>query len=317
MPHQLIISHNFNNIPAEIFNFERYFFNEIEHLQHQRGNNDCYTFYWQNVDNHIIEGRFSIIIQNKMAFSPLKATFGGIEFNKEILEKDLFKFLSKIIQFLKIQQVESIEINSYPEGYLTDYQNKILQNCLSKLHFQIKYIEQNYEIPITNKSFYETVIGSTAKQLLRTYNKKGYVFQEESNPDFETIHSFIAKSRERKNRPMTMSLEQLTEHFKIFVKYFKLFFVTYLDAMVAVGITIKINDEILYTFYLADDENYLRDSPTTFLLSGIYEYGKQNNYKILDFGIATDKGIINEGLSKFKLSLGAKMSEKNRYFLLI
>ena len=185
------------------------------------------------------------------------------------------------------------------------------------MNFHVKYTEQNYEIPITDKSFYETVMGSTAKQLLRTYDKKGYVFQQEISPDFEIIHAFIARSRERKNRPMTMSLEQLTEHFKIFAKNFKFFFVAYLDTMVAVGITIKINDEILYTFYLADDENYLRDSPTTFLLSGIYEYGKQNNYKILDFGIATDKGIINEGLSKFKLSLGAKMSEKNRYFLLI
>ena len=317
MKYQLIISHNFNIIPAEIFNFERYFFNEVEHLKHQKGENDCYAFYWQNINNQTIEGRFSVIIQNKMAFSPLKATFGGIEFNEEILEEDLFEFLSKIIQFLKIQQVESIEINSYPESYLNEYQNKILQSCLSKLNFHVKYTEQNYEIPITDKSFYETVMGSTAKQLLRTYNKKGYVFQQEINPDFEIIHAFIARSRERKNRPMTMSLGQLTEHFKIFVKNFKLFFVTYLDAMVAVGITIKINDEILYTFYLADDENYLRDSPTTFLLSGIYEYGKQNNYKILDFGIATDKGIINEGLSKFKLSLGAKMSEKNRYFLLI
>ena len=317
MKYQLIISHNFNIIPAEIFNFERYFFNEVEHLKHQKGENDCYAFYWQNINNQTIEGRFSVIIQNKMAFSPLKATFGGIEFNEEILEEDLFEFLSKIIQFLKIQQVESIEINSYPERYLNEYQNKILQSCLSKLNFHVKYTEQNYEIPITDKSFYETVMGSTAKQLLRTYNKKGYVFQQEINPDFEIIHAFIARSRERKNRPMTMSLGQLTEHFKIFVKNFKLFFVTYLDAMVAVGITIKINHEILYTFYLADDENYLRDSPTTFLLSGIYEYGKQNNYKILDFGIATDKGIINEGLSKFKLSLGAKMSEKNRYFLLI
>lgn len=317
MPYQLIISHNFNTIPAEIFNFQRYFFNEIEHLQHQCGENDCYTFYWQNIDNQVIEVRFSIIIQNKMALSPLKATFGGVEFHKEILEQDLFEFLSQIIQFLQFQQIESIEINSYPEGYLTEYQNKTVQNCLSKLHFQVKYAEQNYEIPITEKTFYETVIGLTAKQLLRTYNKKGYVFQQEINPDFEIIHAFIARSRERKNRPMTMSLGQLTEHFKIFVKNFKLFFVTYLDAMVAVGITIKINDEILYTFYLADDENYLKNSPATFLLSGIYEYGRQNNYKILDFGISTDKGIINEGLSKFKLSLGAKTSEKNRYFLLI
>lgn len=317
MKYQLIISHNFNIIPAEIFNFERYFFNEVEHLKHQKGENDCYAFYWQNINNQTIEGRFSVIIQNEMAFSPLKATFGGIEFYEGILEEDLFEFLSKIIQFLKIQQVESIEINSYPESYLNEYQNKILQSCLSKLNFHVKYTEQNYEIPITDKSFYETVMGSTAKQLLRTYDKKGFVFQQETNPDFEIIHAFIARSRERKNRPMTMSLEQFKEHFVKFPKNFQLFFVEHSNVKVAVGVTIKINDNILYTFYLADDARFLKDSPTTLLLSGIYEYSKQNNYKILDFGIATEKGILNEGLDKFKRSLGAKMSEKKTCFLLV
>ena len=317
MLYKLLISHNSNTISRETFNFQRYFFNEIEHIKHQSQENDCYVFYWQNIDNQVIEGRFNVIIKDKIAYSPLRATFGGIEFNEEILEEDLWEFVSQIVQFLKTLQIESILINSYPEGYLNDYQNNILQNCLLKLKFQVKYIEQNYEIPITDKSFYETVTGSTARQLLRTYNKKGYSFSQEFRPDFKFIHTFIAGSRERKNRPMTMSLEQLREHFKKFPNNFQLFFVAHSNVKVAVGVTIKINDDILYTFYLADDEDFLKDSPTTFLLSGIYEYCKQNNYKILDFGIATDKGILNEGLSRFKQSLGASMSEKKTYFLLV
>lgn len=317
MLYQFIISRNFNNAHNEIFNFQRYFFNEIEHLHQQCGENKYYIFYWQNVNNQTIDGRFSIIIQDKIAYSPLKATFGGIEFHEGTLEEDLFEFLNQIIQFLQSLETKSISINSYPESYLTKYQNKILQNCLSKLDFQVIHTEQNYEIPITDKSFYETVIGSTAKQLLRTYNKKGFIFQQEHNPNFKSIHAFIASSRERKNRPMTMSLEQLTSHFRKFPKNFQLFSVTLSNIMIAVGVTIKINDNIIYTFYLADDENYIKNSPTTFLLSGIYEYGKQNNYKILDLGIATDKGILNEGLTKFKQRLGAEMSEKKRYYLSI
>ena len=315
MPYQLIISHNFNNIPEESFNFERYFFNEIEHLQHQKLETDCYTFYWQNTDNQIIEARFSVIMRGKIAYSPLTATFGGVEFHEGILEENLLEFMNQIVENLKAQKIEKLEINSYPESYLTDYQNNILQNCFSKNHFQVKFTEHNYEIPITDKSFYETVKGSTARQLLRTYEKKGYVFQQESSPNYAFIHAFIARSRIRKNRPMTMSLEQLVEHFEKFPKNFQLFSVTHSDVIVSVGVTIKINDDILYTFYLADDEQHLKNSPTTFLLSGIYEYAKQNNYDILDFGIATDKGVLNEGLARFKQSLGAKMSEKKAYYL--
>jgi hypothetical protein len=315
MSYQLIISHNFNTIPTEIFNFQRYFFNEIEHLQHQRGENECYTFYWQNIDNHTIEARFSAIIQDKIAYSPLRATFGGIEFQEEISVKDLFDFLNKSIQFLQSLSVKSLVINSYPESYLTEYQIDILQSCLSNLHFQVKFTDQNFEIPISNKSFYETVIGATSKQLLRTYIKKGYVFNQELNPNIAVVHAFIARSRVRKNRPMTMNCEQLTEHFKKFPKNFQLFSVTHSNTMVAVGVTIKINDDIIYTFYLADEENHLKNSPTTFLLSGIYEYGKLEKFKILDLGIVTEKGVMNEGLARFKQNLGAETSKKKTYFL--
>lgn len=315
MSYQLIISHNFNNIPTETFNFQRYFFNEIEHLQHQRGENKCYTFYWQNFDNQTIEARFSIIIQDNIAYSPLKATFGGIEFQEEISINNLFDFLDKIIQFLQSLSVKSLLINSYPESYLTEYQIDILQSCLSNLHFHVKFTDQNFEIPISNKSFYETVIGATSKQLLRTYTKKGYVFNQELNPYIAVVHAFIARSRMRKNRPMTMNFEQLTEHFKKFPKNFQSFSVTHSNTMVAVGVTIKINDDIIYTFYLADEENHLKNSPTTFLLSGIYEYSKLERFKILDLGIATEKGVLNEGLARFKQNLGAKTSAKKTYFL--
>jgi lipid II:glycine glycyltransferase (peptidoglycan interpeptide bridge formation enzyme) len=81
-------------------------------------------------------------------------------------------------------------------------------------------------------------------------------------------------------------------------------------------VTIRINENILYTFYLADNEKYLKDSPTTFLLSGIYQYCQQQKIKFLDLGIATEKGVLNEGLARFKQSLGAKISKKKTYFLL-
>lgn len=317
MPYQLIISHNFNNIPTEPFNFQRYFFNEIEHLQLQRAENDCYSFYWQNTKNEIIDGRFNVIIQNKIALSPLKATFGGIEFSKEILDEILYDFLEKAIAYLRSCSLKSIIINFYPESYLSKNQIQILEKCLLRLHFQVKFTEQNYDIPVTNKSFYETVKSPRAKQLLRKSFKNGLIFQEEINPNFPKIHSFIAHSRKRKNRPMTMSSEKLGNHFEKFPKHFQLFSVAYVNLIVSVGITVKINDNILYTFYLADDEKYLKDSPTTFLLSGIYKYCQEQKFRILDIGIASEKGVSNEGLSHFKKSLGAKISEKKTYFLIL
>jgi len=317
MPYQIIISHNFNNIPTEPFNFQRYFFNEIEQLQHQRAENDCYSFYWKNFDNETIEGRFSIIIQDKTAYSPFRGTFGGIEFYEEILEENLFDFLEKAVAHLHSCSLRNIIINFYPQSYLSENQNEILKKCLLRLDFQVKFTEQNYEILVTSKSFYETVKSPRAKQLLRKSSKNGFIFQEEIHPNFSQIHSFIEHSRRRKYRPMTMTLGQLRDHFEKFPKNFLLFSVTHANLIVSVGVTVKVNEEILYTFYLADDEKYLKDSPTTFLLSGIYKYCQEQKFEILDIGIATEKSVLNEGLAYFKQSLGAKVSEKKTYFLIL
>ena len=292
-----------------IFNFQRYFFNEKEYLQNQ-GEGRLLTFYWQNPDNQTIEARFSIIIQNKIAYNPLRATFGGIEFSNEISEDDLFQFLEESI--LKIK-AKTIIINSYPEGYLPKNQIQKLENCLFKLGFQISFMEQNYEIAINKKSFYEIITSTRARQLLRKSIKKGFTFQEVLEPNFSEIHAFITRSRERKNRPMTMNLIQFENHFKLFSENFKIFSVMDSEQIIAVGVSIKINEEIVYTFYLADSEEYLKDSPTIFLLSGIYEYFKTKNFNILDLGITTKKGILNEGLTRFKRSLGGILSFKKTY----
>ena len=304
-----------------IFNFQRYFFNEREHLQNQGGER-LLTFYWQNADNQSIEARFSVIIQDGVAYSPLRATFGGIEFSEEISEEKLLEFLTlSVLQLARISSDTSIQakacgtfiINAYPESYLVQSQIQKLENCLFKLGFEISITEQNYEIPISNKTFYETMLSTRAKQLLRKSIRKGFLFQEVSRPDFSEIHTFIAHSRERKNRPMTMNLWQLENHFILFPKNFQAFSVRVFEQMIAVGITIKINEEFIYTFYLADDKEYLKDSPTIFLLSGIYDYYKQQNFKILDLGIASEKGILNAGLAKFKRSLGGSLSLKKTY----
>jgi hypothetical protein len=295
------------------FNFPKYFFNETKHLQHQDRKN-VLTFYWQNADNQTIEARFSVILKDNNAYSPLRATFGGIEFSEEISKENLHQFLLETIS--KIDG-KTIKINSYPEGYISNLQIQKLEKCLLKSGFEISVIEQNFEIPITEKSFYETIRSVRAKQLLRKSIKKGFVFQEIVQPNFLVIHAFIAHSRERKNRPITMSLEQLETHFKKFPKNFQIFSVTDSKRIIAVAVTIKINDEIIYTFYLSDDEAYLKDSPTIFLLSGIYEIFQQQNFKILDLGIATANGILNEGLARFKRSLGGDISFKKTYFKII
>ena len=311
MAYQFISSYNFSFIPTSEFNFTRFFFNEPEHLRQQAGE-EVYTFYWKNLENQLLEARFSVIILDGKGFSPLRATFGGIEFSEVLPKESLTAFIQSA--FCALPKLESLQITFCPESYLSMNQRQVLDFCFEKLSFKHCAVDQNFEIAITDLSFYETIKSSRHKQLLRKAVKNTFFFREEKEPDLALLHAFITRSRVRKNRNMTMTLVDLRQRVKLFPDNFNFFSVSHEQKIIAVGVTVKITEEILYTFYLADDEDYLKFSPTIYLISGIYEFCQRNNFKLLDLGIATEKGIINEGLAQFKKRLGAKMSLKKSFF---
>lgn len=312
MAYQLISSYNFSFIQTLEFDFTRFFFNEPEHLR-QQGGEEVYTFYWKNLENQLLEARFSVIILAGKGFSPLRATFGGIEFSEVLPKESLLTFIQSA--FNTLPKLESVQITFCPENYLSMNQRKAIDFCFEKLSFKHCVVDQNFEIAVTDLSFYETVNSSRHKQLLRKSLKNAFLFQQEKELDFALIHAFITRSRVRKNRKMTMTLVDLKQSFALFPDSFQIFSVIHEQKMIAVAVTVKITDEILYTFYLADDEEYLKFSPTIYLISGIYEFCQRNNFKLLDLGIATEKGILNEGLAQFKQRLGAKKSLKKSFFV--
>lgn len=312
MAYQFITSHNFSFVPATNFSFTRFLFNEAEHLK-QQGGEEVFTFYWKNVENQLFEARFSVILFNKNGFSPLKATFGGVEFSEELSEASLMAFLQSVIQALP--KIDSLEITLCPTNYLTETQVEMLENCLKNLDFKEKYSDQNYYINVSERPFYQVLLSKRYKQLLRKSERLGFSFQACRNPNLKEIHAFIARSRERKNRPMTMTLEVLERCFQLFPTQFYVFTLKKSENLLSVAVCIKISEHSLYTFYLADSEKYLGFSPSIGLLSGIYQFCQENKFRVLDLGIATEKGKLNEGLAFFKAHLGADSSLKKTFLL--
>jgi hypothetical protein len=312
MAYQFITSHNFSFVPEEGFSFTRFLFNEVEHLR-QQGGEEVLTFYWKNLESQLFEARFSVILFNKNSFSPLRATFGGVEFSETLSEEYLITFLKSAIEALP--KIDSLEITLCPANYLSENKVQILESCLKNLHFKEKYIDQNYFIKVSERPFYQVLISKRYKQLLKKSERLGFGFQACQNPNLKEIHTFIARSRERKNRPMTMTLEALEKCFQLFPESFYVFSLKNNESLLAVAVCIQINENSLYTFYLADDEKYLGFSPLIALLSGIYRFCQAKGFRVLDLGIATEKGKLNEGLAFFKAHLGAEKSLKKTYII--
>ena len=98
--------------------------------------------------------------------------------------------------------------------------------------------------------------------------------------------------------------------FKLFPGDYLLFGVFDKNKLIATSVCIKVNDKILYCFYIGDALAFRPHSPITLLINGIYEYCQTNDFKMLDLGISTDKGILNKGLYAFKKTFGSFDSYK-------
>ena len=93
--------------------------------------------------------------------------------------------------------------------------------------------------------------------------------------------------------------------FHFFPKAFQIFTVRDKHKIVALTVTVRVNDRILYNFYPADAAEYHNYSPTVMLTEGLYNYCWEVGIGLLDLGSAPNYGLI-----RFKKNLGAQASLK-------
>jgi lipid II:glycine glycyltransferase (peptidoglycan interpeptide bridge formation enzyme) len=123
----------------------------------------------------------------------------------------------------------------------------------------------------------------------------------------------LLDSRKRKGFELSMNQESLENVFAIFPENYSVFTVKNVAELAALAITVEVNPDILYVFYTADDVKFRKFSPVVLLHAGIYDYAKNMNFRILDLGTSSLKGLVNSGVATFKRSLGGIASLKNTW----
>jgi hypothetical protein len=287
--------------------FPTYLFNEPYHLR-QQACQGLTTFYLFHRRKKRAEARFSFFVQHPQAISPCRATFGSVEMHPALPQQALDRFIQAINQFAASQGITQIAIKSYPFCYAPESATHLTAS-LTRQGYQITLTELNYHIPVTAASFERTLHHSERRRLKKCI-RQGFVFAEEVQPDLPLIYQMIVVTRLRGGFPVSLAYADFEQLFVRFPGIYQVFTVKDGNRIIALTVTVRINKEILYNFYPADDPAYRSFSPAVLLMKGVYEYSQQRNYSILDLGIATDQGEPNYGLIRFKRFIGGKSSLK-------
>lgn len=290
--------------------FERFLFNEPRHL---RGQSDgaWTTFFLHNPADGTTDARLSLFVRDGGAVSPLRATFGGIEAAPDLPADALHFFLENTETWARSAGLTGVRFGQWPAAYAPALAER-LDGVLRNRGYERLFADQNQHLRVTDEPL-ETRMHDSARRRWRKARQAGFVFQKWENPDWAEAHRFVLAARARKGLPLSMTAPELQRLGETFPNDVAVFTVRAGAALAALGITIRLNARVLYHFLPADAEEFLPYSPTVFLNAGLYGWAFQNGFGILDLGISTKLGVPNEGLLRFKRSLGAVISEKVTY----
>jgi hypothetical protein len=302
-PYQIQINPH-GEIPCS---FTSYLFNEPFLIQKQPCR-EVFIFYLLHKKKQKAYARFCLFRQEEKGISPCRGTFGSVEMNPLLPVQYLDLFIEQIELFAVAQGIREMEIKAYPFCYAPQVSGTITAAFLRQ-QYQIQYTELNYHLPVAISPFTDQ-IHLSEKRRLQKCMAEGFVFGEEKEPDLALIYQMIVQNRQRKGYPVTMLYNDFRQLFVDFPAYYKVFAVRKDQRILAVTVAVEISKHILYYFLPTHDQVYDRYSPMVLLIKGLYDYCCAEGFEILDLGIATDKGVPNYGLMRFKQNMGAQTSLK-------
>ncbi len=283
--------------------FGTFLFNQKQHLFLQSKSGWwCYKI----KKNLLQTGFIYLNINGKKACSPVKAPFGSFDISKDVAGNEFEKWIDFILQDLTEKGVREIAIKHYPSIYQKT-QTAQIKKLLAKKEF--KRSKEIASVIAVDRSTFESKIVVAKKQKLRKCLER-FTFYHNHVSQLKKNYTFIFNTRKEKGFKLSMTYSDLQKTVKQFPGDFLLFAVSDAETVIAASICIKVNQEVLYTFYYAHDSAYNKISPIVMLLNGIYAYAQENKFKKLDLGTSQLGDKINIPLLHFKESVGGKPSAK-------
>lgn len=242
--------------------------------------------------------------------SPLKAPFGSIEIFGPYSSTAVYQLLDRLDVTAKDLKLQTIRITHPPDGYDTET-SLLIAKALQNHGFQIVYQDLNFHLEVGGD--FKKHLRRSERWKLNKSKRSGYLFHSIPNPVWNDVFPFLLESRERKGFFLSMNQPELEKAFQQFPKEYQMWGVSLENQLIAMAITIRINTEILYVFYTADDLSHRKVSPVVLLHEGLYIYCIDQKFRLLDLGTVSLKGIVNSGVATFKRNLGGVASLKQSW----
>jgi hypothetical protein len=240
---------------------------------------------------------------------PGRLTFGGFYplDGGSVSKRELLELLHELMS--KTDKPQNL-VWKFPPGY---FYPQIFeeQQSLVESFMETKVMEINQHLFLPDWTERSLSKGNQKKYRQVINQKVEYKIADPQ--DISMCYEILLESRKRIGASVSMSEEEIKNALLSNPEIYRLVYLELGGVVLAVGLTVDLAQRVRYVLYWADNIHFRHFSPIVYLSTKIIEDAKQDEKAILDLGISSFGGILNEGLFRFKTNLGAKSSFKPTY----
>jgi hypothetical protein len=253
----------------------------------------------------------------KIFFSHTGSTFGGPVIHKKYYDAvNIIEMIKALEDKLRGDGFEKIVLKITPDLFSKE-KSDVLQYVLTYCGYD-NYSELSTYIDFeTYKQDIKTNCSHGQKENLRNSLKYALQFERLNNDnDIYLFYGILEKNLAKFNAMPVHTVDELLDFKNNRLKSIVEFYGVYFEGkMISAAMIFKF-DTVFHTQYLASDYDYLNCRPMTYLYYKLIELASQTGYKILSWGISTEKrgAFLNESLLSFKESFGSKYSLNRGFY---
>lgn len=280
------------------FDFEEYLFNTERHRLTQ-AKDGWKSFYWLDEKKKRVKASFHVHIENGVAKSPYRATFGGIDVGS-LPYSAINDFIRIIIEELQKIEIHSIEIVLPPANLDQINQTLLFQSLLDNGFSLVKSVI-HIIIPVSAKP-YAAILNRTKRKLFAKSSE--YQFNIHDRTDLKDVYNCILASRIEKGYELSLTLSELGDIVKQIPDDFLLFSVSENFKLIAAAVALRISESTLYIFYAGHLNDYDKHGSLIKLYEGIYNYCLRSDISNIDLGSSEEQNRTKPSLIEFKRQIG-------------
>lgn len=167
------------------------------------------------------------------------------------------------------------------------------------------------EVRPGEESFLREVHAGNRKNIHRC-ERRGYRFREMEAAGLPEAYEVVQENRRRRGYSMTMSLAAFSEMQARLPGSLRCFGAFSEGRLAAAAICVAVHPTHLYVYSWGERDAFVNPSPIPFLARGIYSACQLEGCRTMDVGTSVSPEGPNEGLARFKRSLGFRESDKYR-----